>query len=101
MPSPAEHPLRSLTKLWYSKIEKALEHKKKVFGDDAEEALRYFNGPHDFQFDLDYARTSKAFRFGGDEDQGIPYPTFRMTANKVAELVALYGPLLYHKNPYR
>lgn len=94
----SKHPLASICSLWLSKIDLALKYKKKVFGNDAAEAMRFFNGPHDFQYEGEYVR---AGRNRSDETADIPYFTFRMSANKVAELVALYGPLLYHRNPYR
>ena len=93
--------LEPLVKGWIGKITLALEHKKRRFQDDADEALRFFNGPHDFMYDERYSRKSGGFRFGGGDGEGHPNPSFRMTINKAAEMVQLFGPVLYHKNPVR
>lgn len=83
-----DHPLRELCGLWLTKIKKSLEHKKKHFQDDADTAFRFFNGPHDFMYEM------------GKSDN-TPLPSFRMTLNKVAEMVQIFGPALYHTNPTR
>ena len=94
-----DHPLRSLCSAWSEKIRLASEFKKKKFQEDADESMQFFNGPHDFMYYPKYATSSRGFVLGSEED--IPDPTFRMTTNRVAELVQLFGPVLYHKNPIR
>lgn len=97
-----EHPLRPIVTAWLEKIKKAREHKKIQFGDDAAECMRFFNGPYDFMYGKKYASTSAGFRMEeGTDDFSLPAPTFQVTFNKVAEAVQLFGPSLYHKNPYR
>ncbi len=89
-------PLRALTTAWMAKIQKAWETKQKDFGEDAEECMRFFNGPYDFLY------SGKARKgFAVDSDDVLPAPGFRMTLNKVAEMVQLFGPALYHQNPVR
>ena len=78
-----------LCQFWLTKISKAKAHKNLVFQDDADEAFRFFNGPHDFMYE--------AGQTGSPED--LPLPSFRMTSNRVAEVVQLFGPALYHTNP--
>lgn len=90
-----DHPLRALCSMWMAKIHKAWETKKKDFGDDAEEAMMFFNGPYDWLYGI----LGKGKDFMGDDE--LPPPSFRMTVNKVAELVQLFGPALYHRNPVR
>lgn len=90
-------PLSGLCSLWIEKIRHAAEHKKKVFGNDADEAMRFYK-PEDGTYGFLY-RGDRDGRFGVGLD--VPEPTFRMTYNKVAELVQIYGPILYHKNPIR
>ena len=84
---------------WTSKIRLALEYKNKKFGEDAEDAFNFFNGPHDFMYYPKYSTSSRGFVLSGEENQ--PEPTFRMTVNRVAEMVQLFGPTLYHRNPIR
>jgi hypothetical protein len=93
-------PLAPLVELWLSKIRIAREHKKDQFQDDADEINRFYTEAHDFMYKGDYGKKSRAFVVGDDESD-VPPPKFQMTANKVAEFVDLYGPMLYHKNPVR
>jgi hypothetical protein len=96
----SDEALAGLVKLWLAKVKKACEHKKKVFGDDADEAMRFYNAPN---YNWMYGE-------GGGNDRGrtgvsplaqVPSPTFKMTLNKVAEMVQIFGPILYAKNPIR
>ena len=45
-----DHPLRPIIQQWRDKIHLAAEWKWKKFGDDAAEAARFYNGPHDFLY---------------------------------------------------
>lgn len=94
-----DHPLRPITSAWLKKIKLAHEYKVKKFADDADECLNFYNGPHDFQYFPKYATSSKGFVLGDSDD--LPDPSFRMTVNKVAEMVQIYGPVLYSRNPVR
>lgn len=80
---------QSLAYFWLSLLEKAKQSKRKQFQNDADEAFRFFNGPHDFMYQ--------------DQMQSNPDPSqpkqFWMTTNKVAEFVQIFGPVLYHRNP--
>ena len=42
-----DHPLRALCTSWLEKIRLAAEFKKKKFQEDADEAMQFYNGPHD------------------------------------------------------
>jgi hypothetical protein len=88
---------------WLEKIRLAQDHKRQRFGIDAEEGMRFFNGPYDFLYRRNYA-TGASPPWGvdglGDEDDYFA-PSFRATLNKVAEGVQIFGPVLYHKNPIR
>lgn len=98
----ADSPLRPLCSQWVTKISKALEFKKKQFQDDADEAMLFFTGPYDWIYQ-GKADTGRAF-VGGMEDEGgggRPKVAFGMTVNKTAELVQIFGPALYHRNPVR
>lgn len=102
-PSPTDNPLQPLVGLWLKKIELALDFKRGEFQDDADEAMRFFDGPYDFLYGL-RRRTGGdrggSFVYTGDDDS-MPRPSFCMTVNKVAEMVQLFGPVLYHRNPIR
>jgi len=91
--------LQPITRGWMAKIRKAVEFKAVEFQNDADEALRFFDGPHDFMYGSAYAAKSGSFRLG--DESSAPQPTFQMTVNKVAETVQLFGPVLYHRNPHR
>lgn len=98
--SDSARPFQPLAQAWLTKIRLASAHKKREFQDDADEALRFFDGPHDFMYsDYDADAGSKSHLFAGDTV--VPSPSFRMTVNKVAEMVQLFGPVLYHRNPFR
>jgi hypothetical protein len=92
--------LRPIVKQWISKLKLAKEHKDKEFGADAEEAMRFYSGPYDFLYGWRTASGTPAFSWVGDEETLAP-PSAKMTVNKVAELVQLFGPALYHRNPVR
>lgn len=92
--------LRPLVSEWSCKLKKAFDAKKDEFQDDADEAMRFYNGPYDFVYGNTASAASKAFSFTAGEEDASP-PTFRMTVNKVAELVQIFGPSLYHRNPVR
>jgi hypothetical protein len=94
-----DHPLRPITTGWIAKIKLALDYKRERFGIDADEAMRFYNGPYNFMYGMKYRTDSPGFAYSGDAD--TPSPQFQMTVNKVAEMVQLFGPVLYHKNPNR
>lgn len=91
--------LQAINKLWLDKISLSKNRKREEFQDLADDAMRFYNGPHDFLYSGSYSMKSRGFMVGdGDE---IPDPCFKMTVNKVAELVELFLPVLYHRNPVR
>lgn len=90
-------PLGGLCSLWIEKIRHAEKHKKEVFGEDAAEAMRFYK-PEGGGYAFIY-KGDKDGRYGVGLD--VPEPTFKMTFNKVAELVQIFGPILYNRNPIR
>jgi hypothetical protein len=94
----SDSPLRPVVSQWVAKFKLAKEHKTEKFSKFAEEAMRFFSGPYDFMYKKN--AIDAGFVYGGNEDER-PQPTFGMTVNKVAELVQLFGPALYHRNPVR
>lgn len=87
-------PLENLCSVWASVLKKAEEHKEKCFGKTALECWKFFDEAHDFMYGKDGSGTGMEF------DESIPL-TFRMQLNKVSQLVQIFGPTLYFKNPYR
>lgn len=82
---------------WVNKIQLAIDHKKKEFQDDADECARFLDGPYDWLY-----RPRGATTGGFDiDDMEMKSPSVRMTINKTAELVQLFGPAIYHRNPVR
>lgn len=89
-----DDPLNQLAKLWLKNIRIGCEAKKQ-FNADALEGMKFFDGPHDWVFkDAD----SRYFLPGGSE-QPVPAPAVKVTANRVFELVSIFGPMLYNRNP--
>lgn len=93
--------LRPIVGNWIKKIQLAYDFKKAEFQNDADECMRFFDGPYDFLYDGWRKGGSRGFDWGGDSDQAFPAPSARVTVNKTAELVQLFGPALYHRNPVR
>ena len=89
-----ENPLGQICEAWLKKIDLAIEAKEEAFGRYAREAMKFYDGDHAWMWDDDYAKAK-----GGFLAEGGLLPKFRMTVNRVAELVALFGPSLYARNP--
>jgi hypothetical protein len=90
----AKSPLRPLVTGWIGKLDLALEFRK-PFQEDADECMQFFGGPHDFMWKSDFKR--KLWH----KNLENAAPAFRMTFNKVFEMVALFVPVLYSQNPIR
>ena len=83
------NPFQAITSQWLAKISLSMEHKKK-FQEKADEAMHFLNGPYDF---------FKKMRAGDLE--GYAKSDTPMCVNKTAELVQLFAPFLYFRNPTR
>ena len=89
----------ALVDLWLGKIAIAKERKKSTFQDLADTCAKFYNGPHDFQFSPDMFYKND---LGFSSDYNVsPEQNFRITVNKVFELVRLFLPYLYHRIPKR
>lgn len=89
--------LQPLCRAWIGILQKAHDIKRETFGKDADECRRFLDGPYDWMYTGEH--DGGAFKLVGQDN--IPRPSFRMTANKVADVVQLYGPALYSRNPHR
>lgn len=85
---------------WHSKIVSAYDAKAKRFQKDADDGMKFFAGPYDWLYDGTAKKNERHFKQDDDEGE-IQAPRFQMTLNKTAELVQIFGPVLYHRNPNR
>jgi len=90
----SDHVLKPLVQGWKGKIRAAIRHKK-PFQEVADECMAFFSGAAGFMWERNYKH-----KFWDDKGAGIK-PRFHMTIAKAFELVAIFGPVLYHKNPVR
>lgn len=88
----ARYPLTPLVKAWVAKIKLATKFKKSHFQDQADEAMKFYECGQELS-KLMYDQRPI------DDDDPMPAPKFRMIVGKVAEIVELFGPSLYHRNP--
>jgi hypothetical protein len=86
---------------WLEKISLAFKHKQKEFQEQADECARFFDGPYNDWLYKAFGggKGTGSFEYSGLDD--MPGPATKMTVNKTAELVQLFGPALYHRNPVR
>lgn len=93
-----EHPLKFACTAWGNKLALARKHKRDEFDYFADEGMAFYVG-------ADKANTvwKKHMRGSGDEGSGADGEDleFQFVLAKVAELVQIYGPNLYHRNPVR
>jgi hypothetical protein len=95
-------PFSGLVSLWLSKIEMAWDQKNRRFGKDAQDGMFFYKGPYDQMYTGEMGGgVSAGVDRTGQKLASIQAPSVRITLNKVAELVQLYGPSLYYKNPNR
>lgn len=88
------HPLSKICTAWIGKINKALKHKE-PWQEIANECESFFSAATGFLWDPKYKN-----KFW-NEDNGAVQPKFKLTIARAFELVALFGPTLYWRNPNR
>lgn len=96
-----KNPMCAVVTAWLAKISLGLDFKHQRFSKDAAEGMRFLSGPYDWLYGRRGANRNDRRYFDETDGGDIPPPKFKMTVNKTAELVQLFGPVLYHKNPYR
>jgi hypothetical protein len=94
--------LEPLVNGWLAKIKRAEELKRDEFGKQAEECMKFFCGPYTAMYGSRRSpgNTDDDFNLDGGADE-IPAPSFRVSINKAAEVVQLFGPVMYQRNPDR
>lgn len=94
--------LKSLTSRWQSVIRRAKEEKRKHFGRQAEDAHRFYVEPdHSFLYSQAYLQNSLGLSASagmGDPDVAF---TYKATINLTSNVVQVFLPVLYHRNPSR
>lgn len=92
--SPSQYDfMRPLVTTWLEKVNQAKSAPKaKSFRETAEQCMAFFAGSCGFLWEDKYRK-----KFMG----GRIAPKFRLSLNKAFEIVALFGPILYHRNPVR
>lgn len=89
--SPPSQDLAPLARAWIGKI-KAAKERKQRFDDVSKQCTAFFSGSCGFMWQQDFLQ----------KFIGISYtPTFKVTIAKAFELVAIFGPTLYWRNPIR
>jgi hypothetical protein len=83
--------LQPLTVSWLGKVQECIRSKEK-FVDTANQCMAFFSGSVGFMWETDFLR-----KYVGD----MVSPRFKITMAKAFELVALFGPTLYWRNPTR
>lgn len=88
-----ESPLAPVVKAWLGKIELACQEKDRRFGKQARLCMKFYGTDYRFMY------KNRQLLVGPADES--PAPPFQMTYNKVAEVVQLFGPMLYARNPVR
>ena len=83
--------LQPLTSAWLAKIQEGIRTRQ-AFNDVAEQCMGFYRGACGFMWDAPFMK-----KYVGT----IMAPTFKITIAKAFELVALFGPTLYWRNPQR
>lgn len=93
---PKLFPLKVVCDNWLALIERAKKVKHEEFGQWANEAANFFDGPWDWMWREENLGGASGPLAGG----GTTWkPNFKMSVNRLFEAVALFGPVLYFQNP--
>lgn len=93
-----ENPLKPLCTAWNQKVKFARKDKKDKFDVYADEAMAFYTGDPEKVWN-EYMLGRKTD--GKKRDSEEPYVRFKFCIAKVAELVQIFGPTIYHRNPVR
>lgn len=90
-----ESPLSRLSRAWERKTKTARDQKYEAFGRFADECMAFYEGTKEAW--ERYIGGAKA----DDTSMGVNYRGFKFVSAKGSELVQLFGPVLYDRNPVR
>lgn len=91
-----DHPFAPVVKMWHQALKTAGKDRWNKFGKTASVCRKFFDGAHDFMYE-----SKRTDGLGMVVGEGVAKPSFPMSVNKIAELVQIFGPTIYHANPYR
>lgn len=95
----SEHPLRVHTAAWEKVVSRSDEYKRAHFDNYAEEGMDFYTGGENAHKTWD--KWMSGDKGVTSEEAGAPDVGFHFCLARVAELVQIYGPNLYHRNPTR
>jgi len=90
-----DNPLRPLVEAWTALIQQAKKHRTDDFGEVAHDCFQFYYGTRDWLY------KHKSPDKDAMQWDNIPSVTFKTQFNKVAELVQLFAPTMYYRNPLR
>lgn len=94
----SEVTLKEICKAWHTKCLAAEKQRDSIFGKYANECLQYYDGKSGWMWEEQYA-LAKNEGFLDSEAKSM-LPKFKMQVNRAFEVVALYGPTLFHQYPH-
>ena len=83
---------------WEGKLNLARRWKREQFQDDADEAMKYFDGCGKWFWDDQYSRGPRGYISPNWKGR---LPGVSLTLNMVSRFVQLFGPSMYQQNPNR
>lgn len=98
-PTNDDSPFQPIVTAWLEKMKLAAKKKKDQFGDLARECMLFYTGGAKLAEHIFGKGRYGTVEISDDEE--APAPTFRFTMPKIAEVVQLFGPTLYYRNPAR
>ncbi len=93
----SKYPLRPLVAQWRNVLRRARDAKRILFTEDAYECMRLYYSDLDFMWD----RSNPRSLLGSKEMEELPAPYFKFVFNVAFEVVSIFGPVLYNRNPTR
>jgi hypothetical protein len=97
-----KHPLAPLVEAWFGVIKRAQKYKNDNFQVAADECKRFLAGGTKLnEYMWGPAGVGKGGYVIDPNDIETSGPTYQFTTNKVAELLQLFAPTLYNRNPVR
>lgn len=93
--------LQTLVSGWQTVIQRAQDRKKVLFGDQADDAMRFYaEADHGFMYSQAYMEQSLGLSLA-EGGGGMPKPRFQATINLTSNAAQVFLPVLYNRNPTR
>lgn len=94
-----DSPLKAFPLIWLKNIKRARARRAKEFDADAEKALAFYDGDHEWVFNKATTATTASSVGGKSSSENFDSPDFKMTVNRTFEFVSIMGPMVYNQNP--